>query len=55
MDGKPAVMLTAGRFTTVEYVKDDKALITLRFEEAEGTDSSNSIASTIKSLKATRI
>jgi hypothetical protein len=54
MDGKPAVMLKAGRFTTVEYVKDDKALITLRFEEAEGTDSSNSIASTIKSFKATR-
>jgi hypothetical protein len=54
MDGKPAVMILANKFTTVEYVKDDKALITLRFEEAEGTDSSNSIATTIKSFKATR-
>jgi hypothetical protein len=54
MDGKPAVMITAGRFTTVEYVKDDKALITLQIKEAKGTDSSNSIAATIKSFKATR-
>jgi hypothetical protein len=54
MDGKPAVMILANKFTTVEYVKDDKTLITLRFEEAEGTDSSNSIAATIKSFKATR-
>lgn len=54
MDGKPAVMILANKFTTVEYVKDDKTLITLRFEEAEGTDSSNSIAETIKSFKATR-
>lgn len=54
MDGKPAVTILAGKFTTVEYVKDDKALITLRFEEDEGTDSSNSIAETIKSFKATR-
>ncbi len=54
MDGKPAVMILANKFTTVEYVKDDKTLITLRFEEAEGTDSSNSIASTIKSFRATR-
>lgn len=54
MDGKPAVMILANKFTTVEYVKDDKTLITLQFEEAEGTDSSNSIAATIKSFKATR-
>jgi len=54
MDGKSAVMILANKFTTVEYVKDDKTLITLRFEEAEGTDSSNSIAETIKSFKATR-
>jgi len=54
IDGKPAVMILANKFTTVEYVKDDKTLITLRFEEAEGTDSSNSIAQTIKSFKATR-
>jgi len=54
IDGKSAVMILANKFTTVEYVKDDKTLITLRFEEAEGTDSSNSIAQTIKSFKATR-
>ena len=54
IDGKPAVMILANQFTTVEYVKDDKTLITLRFEEAEGTDSSNSIAATIKSFRATR-
>jgi len=54
IDGKPATMILANKFTTVEYVKDDKTLITLRFEEAEGTDSSNSIAATIKSFKATR-
>jgi len=55
MDGKPAVEVLAGQFTTVEYVKDDKALITLQFKEAEGTDSSNSIAETIKGFKATRV
>ncbi len=55
MDGKPAVMILANQFTTVEYVKDDKALITMQFEEAEGTDSSNSIAATIKSFRAMRI
>lgn len=54
IDGKPAVMILANKFTTVEYVKDDKTLITMRFEEAEGTDSSNSIAATIKSFRATR-
>lgn len=54
MDGKPAVMILARQFTTVEYVKDDKTLINLQFKEAEGTDSSNSIAATIKSFKATR-
>jgi len=54
MDGKPAVMILANQFTTVEYVMDDKTLITLQFKEAEGTDSSKSIAETIKGFKATR-
>lgn len=54
IDDKPAVIILANKFTTVEYVKDDKTLITLQFEEAEGTDSSNLIAETIKSFKTTR-
>jgi hypothetical protein len=54
IDGKPAVMILTNQFTTIEYVKDDKTLITLQFEEAEGTSSANSIAATIKSFKATR-
>jgi hypothetical protein len=54
MDGKPAVMILANKFTTVEYVKDDKTLITLQIKEPEGTDFSDSIAETIKSFKATR-
>jgi hypothetical protein len=55
MDGKPAVMILANQFTTVEYVKDNNTLITLQFEETEGTDSSNSITETLKSFRATRI
>jgi hypothetical protein len=54
MDGKPAVIILANQFTTVEYVKDNTTLITLQFKEAEGTDSSKSIAETIKGFKATR-
>lgn len=54
IDGKPATMILANKFTTIEYIKDDKTLITLRFEDAEGTDSSKSIAATIKSFNATR-
>jgi hypothetical protein len=55
MDGKPAVMVLANKFTTVEYVKDDKTLITLQIKESEGTDFSDSIAETIKSFNATHI
>ncbi len=55
IDGKPATMILANQFTTVEYVKDDKALITLQFKEAEGTDGSNAINAALKSFKATRI
>jgi len=32
-----------------------QALITLQFKETDGVDSSNSIAATIKSFKATRL
>jgi uncharacterized membrane protein len=54
MDGKPAVIVIANQYTTVEYVKDEKALITVQFKEAKGTDSSSSIAAAIKSFSATR-
>jgi hypothetical protein len=54
IDGKPATMVLADQFTTIAYLKDDKALITLQFKEAEGTDSSDLITETIKSFKATR-
>jgi len=55
IDDKPAIIILANQFTTVEYVKDDKALITIQFKETEGTDSSNAINEAIKSFDATRI
>jgi hypothetical protein len=54
MDGMSAVIVIANQYTTVEYVKDEKTLITLQIKEAVGTDFSDSIAETIKSFKATR-
>ena len=54
IDGKSAILVSSGQFTTVEYVKDDNALITLQFEEVGKTERSDSITETITNFKARR-